>query len=174
LHWADAPTLSLLHHVVRSSTTASLMIAGTYHSDLSHDHPLAALLADLHRERGVTRVKLSGLLPADVLALIEAAVGHGLGEDGERLAREITRETAGNPFFAVELLRHLMESGAIRQDDGGRWELVGEIADLGLPQSVREVIGRRVARLGPDGRAALSTAAVIGREFEFDLLLAVL
>jgi class 3 adenylate cyclase len=172
LHWADAPTLSLLRHVV-GSTGASAMIVGTYRdSDLSHDHPLAALLADLHRESGVTRMKLGGLQAEDVLALMEASAGHGL-EDGTRLAEEITRETAGNPFFAVELLRHLTESGAIREQ-GGRWQLVGELGELGLPQSVREVIGRRVERLGPDARTALSAAAVIGRDFEFDLLLSVL
>ena len=175
LHWADAPTLSLLRHVVRSSTDASVMVVGTYRdSDLSHDHPLATLLADLHREPSVSRLKLSGLEPEDVLALMEATAGHGLGEDGERLSQEITREAAGNPFFAVELLRHLRESGAIREEDGGRWELVGELAELGLPQSVREVIARRVTRLGPEARTALSAAAVIGREFEFDLLLSVL
>ena len=59
------------------------------------------------------------------------------------------------------------------QREGGRWRLVGDLAELGLPQSVREVIGRRVERLGPDARTALSAAAVIGRDFDLDLLLAV-
>ncbi len=95
-----------------------------------------------------------------------------MAEDGRALAGEIARETAGNPFFAGELVRHLTESGAIVQEDGGRWRLVGDVAELGLPQSVREVIGRRVDRLGSDARTALSAAAVIGRDFELDLLLA--
>ena len=72
-----------------------------------------------------------------------------------RWPQEITRETAGNPFFAGEVLRHLTESGAIVQEEDGRWRLTGDLADLGLPQSVREVIGRRVERLGPDARTAL-------------------
>ena len=105
---------------------------------------------------------------------MEAAAGHELDEDGRALAAEIARETAGNPFFAGEVLRHLTESGAIVQEEGGRWRLAGDLAELGLPQSVREVIGRRVERLGPDARTALSAAAVIGREFDLDLLLAVL
>ncbi len=83
------------------------------------------------------------------------------------------RETAGNPFFAGEVLRHLTESGALVQEEGGRWRLTGSLAELGLPQSVREVVGRRVERLGSDARTALSAAAVIGREFDLDLLLAV-
>ena len=175
LHWADAPTLSLLRHVVASGSPMRVMVVGTYRdSDLSRDHPLTALLADLHREQGVERVKLTGLDSEDVLALMEAAAGQELDEDGRALAAEITRETAGNPFFAGELLRHLTESGAIVQEDGGRWRVVGDLADLGLPQSVREVIGRRVERLGADARTALSAAAVIGREFDLDLLLAAL
>jgi len=174
LQWADAPTLSLLRHIVASGSSTPVMVVGTYRdSDLSREHPLTALLADLHREQGVERIKLTGLDCEDVLALMQAAAGHELDADGRALAAEITRETAGNPFFAGEVLRHLRESGTIAQEDG-RWRLVGDVADLGLPQSVREVIGRRVERLGSDARTALSAAAVIGREFDLDLLLAVL
>jgi class 3 adenylate cyclase/tetratricopeptide (TPR) repeat protein len=174
LHWADAPTLSLLRHVVTAGSSTAVMVVGTYRdSDLSRDHPLTALLADLHREQGVERLKLIGLDAEDVVALMEAVAGQEMDEIGRALAGEITRETAGNPFFAGELLRHLTESGAIVRQDDGRWRLVGELADLGLPQSVREVIGRRVERLGPDAHTALSAAAVIGRDFDLDLLLAV-
>ena len=171
LHWADSPTLSLLRHVMTAGPSIPALLVGTYRdSDLSRDHPLTALLADLHREQGVERIKLTGLQATDVLGLMEAIAGHELDEDGHALAEEITRETAGNPFFAGEVLRHLMESGAIVQEQGERWRLVGHMTELGLPQSVREVIGRRVERLGPDARMALSAAAVIGRDFDLDLL----
>jgi class 3 adenylate cyclase/tetratricopeptide (TPR) repeat protein len=173
LHWADQPTLSLLRHIMTAGASMRVMVTGLYRdSDLSRDHPLTALLADLHRDQGGERMKLAGLESEDLLAMMEALAGQELDEDGRSLALEITRETAGNPFFAGELLRHLTESGAIVQE-GGRWGLVGDVASLGLPQSVREVIGRRVDRLGPDARTALSAAAVIGRDFDLDLLLAV-
>ena len=174
LHWADQPTLSLLRHVVTADASMRVMVVGTYRdSDLSRGHPLTALLADLHRDQGGERMKLTGLGSADVLALMEAAAGHEFDDDGRALAAEITRETAGNPFFAGELLRHLTESGAIVRQDDGRWQLVGALPAMGLPQSVREVIGRRVDRLGPDARSALSAGAVVGRDFDVDLLLAV-
>jgi class 3 adenylate cyclase/tetratricopeptide (TPR) repeat protein len=173
LHWADQPTLSLLRHVVAQGASMRVMVVGTYRdSDLSRDHPLTALLADLHRDEGGERVKLTGLHSDDVAALIEALAGHELGEDGRELALQITQETAGNPFFAGQLLRHLTESGSI-VDEQGRWRLVGDLSKLELPQSVREVTGRRVERLGSDARTILTAAAVIGRDFDLGLLLAV-
>ncbi len=174
LHWADAPTLSLLGHIVTAGSSMAAMLVGAYRdSDLARDHPLTALLADLHRDRGGERIKLTGLEYADVLALVEAAAGRELDEEGRALAAEIARETAGNPFFAGELLRHLTESGAIVAYEDGRWQLVGTVSELGLPQSVREVIGRRVERLGSHARTVLSAAAVIGRHFDIELLVAV-
>jgi class 3 adenylate cyclase/tetratricopeptide (TPR) repeat protein len=174
LHWADGPTLSLLRHVMTAGSSMRAMVVGTYRdSDVARDHPLTALLADLHREQSGERMKLTGLDPDEVLALMEALAGQQLEHDGRALAREITRETAGNPFFAGEVLRNLRESGAITQQEDGRWQLAGALSELGLPQSVREVIGRRVERLGSDARPALSAAAVIGRDFDLDLLLAV-
>ncbi len=173
LHWGDAPTLSLLRYVIASGSSMRVLVVGTYRdSDLSHDHPLGALLAALHREQGVVRMKLAGLDAQEVQALVEAAAGHELDESGRSLAGEITRETDGNPFFVGEVLRHLTESGAVAQQDG-RWRLTADLADLGLPQSVREVIGQRVERLDPNARRVLSAAAVIGRDFDLDLLRAV-
>ena len=87
---------------------------------------------------------------------MEAAAGHEMDELGLGLAREIAAETDGNPFFVAEMLRHLIESGALVQGSDGRWELRGEPSELGLPQSVREVVGRRVERLGETAPGARS------------------
>ena len=62
LHWADQPTLSLLRHVMTAGVSMRVMVMGIYRdSDLSRDHPLTALLADLHRDQGGERMKLSGI-----------------------------------------------------------------------------------------------------------------
>jgi predicted ATPase len=171
LQWADSPTLSLLRHVVTESASMAVMVVGSYRdSDLARDHPLTALLADLHRDQGGQRIKLGGLESEDVLALMEGLAGQELDEDGHELAAEITHETAGNPFFAGELLRHLIESGGIAQGSDGRWGLRSSIADLGLPQSVREVVSRRVERLGELSQQILTMAAVVGHTFDVELL----
>jgi class 3 adenylate cyclase len=171
LHWADKPTLALLKHIAVSGAAMRLLVLGTYRgSDLARGHPLSDLLAQLHSEAGVRRVALAGLDEPDVVALIETAAGHELDEAGRQIARHFARETDGNPFFVAELLRHLIESGEIAQGEDGRWRLEGELRDLGLPQSVREVVGRRIERLGEDVQAAMSVAAVIGRDFDVGLL----
>jgi predicted ATPase/class 3 adenylate cyclase len=171
LHWADSPTLSLLRHVVTQGSLTGVMVIGTYRdSDVARDHPLTALLADLHRDQGGERIKLTGLDSEDVLVLMETLAGQELDEDGHELALQVTNETAGNPFFTGEILRHMIESGAIAQGSDGRWGLQSSIADLGLPQSVREVVARRVERLGEQSRLILTTAAVIGRAFDVELL----
>ena len=69
-----------------------------------------------------------------------------------------------------EVLRHLSETGAIYQDDTGRWTAAADLEEMALPDSVRAVIGSRVARLGDAVSQVLPLAAVIGRDFDLDLL----
>jgi predicted ATPase len=111
LHWARAPELLLLKHLVRSAMPLRLLVLGTYRdSDLTRAHPLTAVLADLRREAGVERLALHGLDEAGVVALMTAAAGHELAEPGLMLARAIYKETEGSPLFVGEILRNLTES----------------------------------------------------------------
>lgn len=171
LHWADRGSLQLLQHVVAAMTTSPLLIVGTYRdTDVGVDDPLTEVLAWFHREAGVERVALPGLTELEVIALMEASAGHEMDEDGIDLAHSLRLETNGNPFFVVELLRHLAESGAIAQQQDGRWVATALLSHVGLPQSVREVIGTRVRRLGARAHRMLGAAAVVGREFDVPLV----
>ncbi len=171
LHWADTATLQVLRHVTSSTTGMDLTIACTYRdSDLRRGDPLTHLLADLHREANVTRLQLAGLQDDDLIDLMAAAAGHDLDDRGVALAHALRRETDGNPFFTGEMLRHLSESSAIALGENGRWTVDGNLDALGLPRSVRDVVGRRVERLGEEARRVLCLAAVIGREFDLDVI----
>jgi predicted Ser/Thr protein kinase len=152
LHWADKPTLSMLRHVVRGSEPASLLMIGTYReSEVAAGHPLGDLLADLRREPSVTRVAVSGLEAGEVGALMAALSDARVPSS---LARQVVESTGGNPFFVSEMTRHLNETGS----------------GSGLPEGVREVILGRVSRLSEPCVRALTLAAVVGREFDLDLL----
>jgi class 3 adenylate cyclase len=171
LHWADAQSLALLKHVLRASQQGSLQVIATFRdSDLGKDHPLTAVLADLHSLQGVQRVALHGLDAGQVAEIMTAVAGHELEPDGVELAARIAAETDGNPFFVVEILRGLSESGALAFDEGTQRWSIDSSAGVALPESLREVIERRVGRLGEETLETLRLAAVIGREFDLELL----
>jgi tetratricopeptide (TPR) repeat protein/predicted Ser/Thr protein kinase len=163
LHWADKPTLSLARHLVRGSDPAALCILATYReSEVGAGHPLAELLADLRREQGVTRISLSGLDGKAVTALVETLAQRNAPP---ALVRQLTESTGGNPFFVGEMLRHLGETGALARHQDANPRTAAAMA-IGLPEGVREVIVRRVTRLGEECARVLTLAAVLGREFD--------
>lgn len=166
LHWAARPTLSALLHIVRSERAKRLLILGTYRdTELARTHPLADVLADLRREEGVERLSIRGLDSAEVEAFVEAARGDKLDEPGRELAGQLSAQTQGNPFFVGQVLRHLVESGAVEEVDG-RWTRAEGADEFEVPEGVREVIGRRVSRLSKLAGELLTIAAVAGPEFD--------
>ncbi|MGV0794921.1 BTAD domain-containing putative transcriptional regulator [Mycolicibacterium sp. XJ1819] len=153
LHWAAKPTLLLLRHLLRFGEQARVQVVGTYRStDLDRSHPLAAMLADLHRDGSADRLALGGLDDEDVTAYVAAA-----GYDDDELARALSSVTGGNPFFLIEALRHVDESG-------GHWD------PSTLPQGVREAVSRRLSRLPAETNKALAAAAVVGSRFALTLV----
>jgi class 3 adenylate cyclase/tetratricopeptide (TPR) repeat protein len=174
LQWSDSQSLRLLRHVVTTVESARLLVLGTFRdTELSPSNPLRDLLGALQREPGISRIELTGFDDAGVLSFMEAAAGQRLEDAATDLAHALCLETEGNPFFVGEVLRSLTETGTIYQDDRGRWTVAGEMSEMVLPTSVREVISARVGRLGAQAGQVLSMAAVIGRDFDFDLLHAV-
>ena len=166
LHWAAKPTLLLLRHVMRFPEALRLLVVATYRdSDVGRGHPLADLLADLPRLEAAERVPLTGLDVPAVLAFLEQAAGHDLGAEGGDLARTVWRETEGNAFFVAELVRHLTEAAAFAQRDG-RWVVTRPVEDLGIPEGVRDVVGRRLSRLSEATNRVLACASVVGLEFD--------
>jgi hypothetical protein len=173
LHWADAATLLLLRHVVVTDPVPNLLVVGTYRdTDLDRTHPLAGMLGELRRRSDVTRLVLEGLDAGEVTDLMTRAAGHDLEEDGTSLALAVQTETGGNPFFVGEVLRHLAESGAIVYS-GGRWSAAQAGDDRLLPEGIRDVVGRRLSSLPEATQATLTLAAVIGVDFDLDILAAV-
>jgi class 3 adenylate cyclase/tetratricopeptide (TPR) repeat protein len=170
LQWADRATVQLLRHVVRETPNAALCVIGTYRStDVERAHPLASLVADLHREGAALPIALGGLTGNGVAELLARAAGHDLDDAGLGLADALFTETGGNPFFANELVRHLVETGALVMRDG-RWTSDLTPEQFGLPDTVRELIDRRVARLDDDTQRLLAVASVIGQQFALPIL----
>ena len=164
LHWADEPTLVMLRYLLRASETWPLMLVGTYRdTELGRTHPLSAALAELRRDESVERLRLAGLEEAEVVDLLSAASG-GSADDTVSLARALFRETEGNPFFLNEMVRHLLETGRVVEEEGA---LVarGDLGQLDLPEGIKEVVGHRLSRLSGETNHVLSVASVLGTEF---------
>ena len=167
LHWADKPSLLLLQFLARELAMAQpgrLLVVGCYRDmELSRQHPLSETLAQLSRSvsGGFQRVLLRGLDYEETLRLIKASAGI---EPTTGLVDAIYSHTEGNPFFMTEVIRLLSESG--ESFDGYSDTSEG----LRIPEGVREVIGQRLNRLSERCNEVLTTASVVGREFDFRLL----
>jgi DNA-binding CsgD family transcriptional regulator/tetratricopeptide (TPR) repeat protein len=163
LHWADRPTLLLLEHLARRVSGARLLAVAAYREEEGdRPRPLADTLATLRRERLAVRVRLSGLALDEVGALVAALLPPQA--DAPDLARSLHEQTDGSPFFVEEMVRHLVETGALEATSARVPNAAAGAA--GVPEGVREVIASRLARLSPASRQILACAAVLGREFE--------
>ena len=157
LHWATAPTLLLLRHLVTRSEPMPLLAIGTYrHTEVDEHHPLAEVLGEPGRLPNVTRIVLGGLDEDAVHGFVRAAAGRDASAaESQRLARSIHGGTAGNPLFMREMVRHVEESGHARDD---------------VPEGVREVVRRRLHRLSDTTNRLLVAASVIGAEYDLGVL----
>ena len=157
LHWADTGSLRLLTTLAAELATAPILVIATYRS--AERTALADTLAALARLPVVERLPLSGLQEADVRHLMAARLGV---DPDERLVHVVHDRSAGNPFFVVELVRLL----------GSRRRLAAaeRAAAHEVPEGVRDVLRRRISGLPEQTQAILLVAAVVGREFDLDVL----
>ncbi|HWC38137.1 MAG TPA: AAA family ATPase, partial [Acidimicrobiales bacterium] len=164
LHWADRPSLLLLQHIMRGRPSSGLMVLATYcHTEVHPGSDVWAAMAGFRRMSGFERVPLQGLAAAEVGELVRQVAGQppipAMG-----LADLLRVETGGNPFFLGEMLRHLVELGVVGPDRASR-----PSGAIEVPESVREVVQARLARLSPACRKVLTAAAVVGAEFDLDV-----
>jgi len=163
LHWADEPSLLLLRFAARELASSGLLILGTYRDvELGRHHPLARVLGEISGIEGSGRIHLRGLGVGAVERYIEMTSG---APAPSGLAQAVQEQTDGNPFFVGEVVRLLASEGRLTSS--------GTAAGLHIPQGVREVVGRRLDRLSEETNEALRVAAVIGREFDGNLVLRV-
>jgi DNA-binding SARP family transcriptional activator len=159
LHAADETSLLLLQFLARELGESRLLIVGAYRDvDPTLADPLATTLTELAREPVTRTLALAGLGEADVARFIELAAP---GASAADLSAVVKAGTDGNPLFVGEIVRLLAVEGRLEEP---------AIAPVAIPQSVREVIGRRLRHLSDECNRLLSLASVLGREFDLDAL----
>jgi class 3 adenylate cyclase len=166
LQWADKGSCSLLQHLVRRLAGSRMLLAiSCREAELEPSHPLREALPHLRRESGFWELPLKGLRESEVKELITVLAEHDVPQP---LVLALHQETEGNPFFIQETLKHLIETEALYQEEG-QWTSKAAISDIGLPESVRDVMERRLAGLSEECRRLLQVGAVLGRRFSLSL-----
>jgi DNA-binding SARP family transcriptional activator len=173
LHWADAPALRLVCELVTRAGSAELLVLGAYRdgeadpdSPLAPPQPLANLVADLRRERRVTRIRLGGLRQDEISALATALHGSPSGA----MVRALHAATRGNPFLVEHLLPELADAAGEAGDDR---RIAAALETMRMPDAITEVVGRRLQALPPGVTETLAAAAVLGAEFRLGHLEAI-
>src|SRR5262245_59244803 len=165
LHWSDGATLDLLGMLGRRQERARLLVIGTHRSvDVGSGHALGVLIQELRARRQCEDIALQSLCEADVGAYL--AQRFGAGGSSPDLAVAVHRRTDGNPLFMVRLADELVALGVLREE-AGRWSLHGRLDDIrhAVPESVRALIDKQIARLEPDAQRMLEVAGLLGDQF---------
>ena len=154
LHWADTPSLSLLEFLSQELLSTRLLIVGTYRdADASRKTPLHRTLGGLRRDSDIERVHLSRLSQIAIGELAAQLCEVSLSQSAIKL---IHQQTDGNPLFAIELIKVLIDESAGSESAA---------MPARIPAGVHETIGRRLIRLSDRCNELLCVAAVHGRQF---------
>lgn len=157
LHWADVASLDLLGYLVRRLRRHSLLILAVLRSEeIGRVHRLDRLLAEAQRAGTGSLITLSRLDPSDINRLLDSLPDLDLPDE---FRQRLYKETEGLPFFVVEYLTSILKTG--QKEDKIEWE---------LPGSVKDLLNSRLSSVSETGLQILTTAAVIGRSFDFDVL----
>jgi pimeloyl-ACP methyl ester carboxylesterase/DNA-binding SARP family transcriptional activator len=157
LHWADELTLRLVAYLARRAPTERVLVVVTAREEELQDASMLRHgLGDLARAGQLVSLGLGPLSRRDTAALVAMLAPANTAATAELLGERVWNASEGNPLVAVEMMREIQERGL---PDG-----------LTLPRRARDVISRRIERLADRSRSLLTVAAVIGREFDFELL----
>ncbi len=168
MQYADQPSLDLLEYLVRSSNESRVLIVCSLppERDIEAESPLEQTLMKFNKQRLLETISVKGLDLQGTTKLIKDIFGEQALSN--EFAELIFERTGGNPFFVEEVLRALVEDGTIYRTDKG-WERK-PIQDLTVPRSVKTALRARLTKLDPETLSILQWAAVIGSEFDFEVL----
>jgi class 3 adenylate cyclase len=159
LHWMDAASLDLLNYVARNLEGKKILLALAYRPV---EKKWEFMEKPFHRE-----LRLRELVPSETSQLVANLLqAPSLPAELKDL---VLSKTQGNPFFVEEVIKTLRERGAVSQE-GGAWKISAALSAVEVPDTVQGVLMSRIDRLSPAEKNILQVAAVIGREFDFDIL----
>jgi class 3 adenylate cyclase/tetratricopeptide (TPR) repeat protein len=158
LHWAQPMLLDLVEHLVEWITDVPVLLVALARPELREVRE--ALTIPGRRASDV--IELEPLDSGESVALVDGILGEA--ELPDDLLARILETTEGNPLFLGELVRMLIDEGAlVRSEDG--WQVAGGTASVDVPPTIQALLAARIERLRADERAVVERAAVIGKQF---------
>ncbi|MBF0486326.1 MAG: protein kinase [Candidatus Omnitrophica bacterium] len=174
LHWADEGSLSLLAEISGEIKNSPSLIIGTYRdNDISDKHPLHRIKKEA-QEKGFALEEIP--LKAFDYDRLKKFIAEILLEEQNNVAdltQYVLGKSSGNPFFTMELVRQLVDDKAIvYRETGRRWDIDWDhVNRISVPVTIVDLLLRRITALREDLLTLLSCAALIGKEFNVNLLL---
>ena len=164
LHWSDYSTVDFISSLARRRESARLLMIGTYRPTPvnTEGHPLKAVHQNLRIHRQCEDLQLEGL---NRVALEDyLATRLGSRERSNHLVDLFSRLTDGNPLFLLTMVEDLLERGQLVEREGS-WQLDQESEELGVADSLRQMIQEKLETLSEADQRLLEAASVAGMEF---------
>ena len=168
LHWADASTRELLDYITRRLRNRRMLVLATYRRDEMHrKHPLLPTVQGWQRSRLAQLIELEPLAPDGVARMVSSIFDNT--NVGAEFRDFMHARSEGNPFVLEEMLKAAVDRGDIFRDEAD-WQRK-PIAELRIPETVRDSILLRVERLQATQAEILRCAAILGRSFDYQTLI---
>ncbi len=166
LHWADHATVDLISLLSEHPSLEGCRILATYRpaEAIAEKHPIVRTRAELLRRQRARELALEGLAPASVGIVTASQLGATSCPDA--IAIQLHERSGGNPLYLQNLVEHLADAAALILDDDGSLSTTTEFAAAAreIPQTLRELVGLRLAELGDDELEVLGAMSVVGLE----------
>jgi ABC-type oligopeptide transport system substrate-binding subunit/class 3 adenylate cyclase len=159
IHWSDDSSLDLLEHLASTMADQPLLIVCVARPTLFERRPAWGAEQTYH-----TRLRLHPLSPADSHQLVEEILQKAV-EVPEVLSELLVNRSEGNPYYIEELIRNLVEDGAIVKGDETWHVKCDRLGETRIPPTLTGLLQARIDRLDANERLVLQQAAVVGRVF---------
>ncbi len=171
LQWIDEASSLLLHHLTMNISRERVLILGAYRDEelsLSEKEvPLEKILKKIRDVKNVHQIDVNRLTFKATSKMIKKLLN---SQDlPQSFLLMVYRETEGNPYYVVEMLNSMVGEGVI-DPYSYTWDPERELADISIPESIKDITTRRISQLSRDEKKVLMYASILGTEFDFELL----
>jgi predicted ATPase len=164
LQWSDEASVDLTMHLLKSVEEAPIFFVLAFRPERQSPAWKVKQFVEVNFPHRYTEIVLKPLDEKSTDDLMRALLN--ISDLPAEVRSLISRKTEGNPYFVEEVVRTLMDQGAVkRTPDGLQWNEEASVSDISIPDSLQALLMARMDRLSADARSTLQLASVIGRSF---------